>query len=195
MDGNMELTGVHAYATTPYGHGDTNRGHSGIAGMKATSSRCKARSGKKISAAAAMHGRRRDLAGVHGLGPRGHGSTQNLYEMEEGDMGFSPKTENKDGDELEMAGDRKGGQRAPARIRNRRVSDRKRNTRNELQSRRHHHVADLRRWIIGRTAVCRTRMTFYAGWQISAHYTPISPMIIDFSRSNLYWCVDCGQHV
>jgi hypothetical protein len=87
MDGNMELTGVHAYATTPYGHGDTNRGHSGIAGMKATSSRCKARSGKKISAAAAMHGRRRDLAGVHGLGPRGHGSTQNLYEMEEGDMG------------------------------------------------------------------------------------------------------------
>jgi hypothetical protein len=27
--------------------------------------------------------------------------------MEEGDKGFSPKTENKDGDELEMAGDRR----------------------------------------------------------------------------------------
>jgi hypothetical protein len=31
--------------------------------------------------------------------------------MEEGNMGFSPKTENKDRDELEMAGDRKGRQR------------------------------------------------------------------------------------
>jgi hypothetical protein len=36
--------------------------------------------------------------------------------MEEGDKGFSPKTENKDGDELERAGDRKGGQRAPAKF-------------------------------------------------------------------------------
>jgi hypothetical protein len=42
-----------------------------------------------------------------------------------------------------MAGDRKGGQRAPARIWNRRVSDRKRNTMNELQSRHRHHVTDL----------------------------------------------------
>jgi hypothetical protein len=109
MDSDLELASVHA--TTPYSHRDANRGHSGIAGMKMTSSRCLARSGKKISAAAVMHGRRRDLAGAHGLSPRGHGSIQNLYEMEEGNMGFSPKTENKDRDELEMAGDRKGRQR------------------------------------------------------------------------------------
>jgi hypothetical protein len=62
-------------------------------------------------------------------------------------MGFSPKTESEDGDELEMACDRKGGQRAPARIRHRHVSDRKRNTKNELQSRRRHHVTELSKWL------------------------------------------------
>jgi hypothetical protein len=39
-----------------YGHGDANRGHSGIADMKAISSRCLTRLGKRFSVAAAMLG-------------------------------------------------------------------------------------------------------------------------------------------
>jgi len=78
------------------GHGSKNRGHRGIAGVHATSSRPRRRPEERAEAAVAIAGDA-ELPGACGYGSRSHETRNRWHGEKEGSKGFLTVGENEDG--------------------------------------------------------------------------------------------------